>query len=56
MTKGNNIPKYDTVPHGWQKINGAMTAPHEYVWYSNGKSRFGGEYQHGLVKDERRPI
>lgn len=35
----------------WQPIQGATTAPIGYHWESNGKSRFGGEYEAKLVKD-----
>lgn len=41
----------ESVPEGWIKIEGACTAPVGYSWYSNGKSRFGGEYECALVKD-----
>lgn len=41
------------VPDGWKKIEGAMIAPKGYSWYSNGKSRFSGEYECALVKDEQ---
>lgn len=36
----------------WKIMRGAITAPRGYVWICNGKSRFGGEYQHKLVKEE----
>ena len=53
------VPSY-TVPEGWtaeteeiwQPIEGAVNAPVGYHWENNGKSRFGGEYKHRLVKDE----
>lgn len=38
------------LPDEWRKQNGATTAPRGYVWVSNGKSRFGGEYENGLLK------
>lgn len=41
----------DHIPQGWVKIKGAMTAPKGYSWYSNGKSRFCGEYECALIKD-----
>ena len=41
----------ESVPECWVKIKGACTAPKGYSWYSNGKSRFGGEYECALVKD-----
>ena len=46
---------YDEMPEGWALIPNAMTAPKGYAWIWNGKSRFGGEYQQGLLKDERIP-
>lgn len=42
----------DHVPDGWRRIDGAMTAPVGYTWYSNGKSRWGGERKTALVKDK----
>lgn len=47
MIKKNQI--YDSLPEGW-KIRKAGVAPRGYVWIWNGKSRFGGEYRHGLMK------
>jgi hypothetical protein len=41
----------DSIPTGWIKVKGATTAPEGYSWYSNGKSRFSGEYECALVKD-----
>ena len=38
--------------NGWKRIEGALTAPIGYHWENNGKSRFSGEYEHRLVKDE----
>jgi len=41
----------DSLPESWRyldiqtKINGIR-----YEWASNGKSRFGGEYEHALIK------
>lgn len=40
------------MPKGWQILEGASTAPAGYVWISNGKSRFSGEYEHALLKVE----
>jgi len=42
---GHGARYLDEVPEGWKKIEGALTAPKGYEWYSNGKSRFSGEYQ-----------
>lgn len=41
------------VPEGYKKIKGATTAPRGYSWYSNGKSKFSGEYRSVLVKDKQ---
>lgn len=41
----------DHIPPGWKKVKGAETAPKGYSWYTNGKSRFGGEYECALVKE-----
>lgn len=43
--------KIDRVPEGWKVIRGAQTAPIGWVWVCNGKSRFGGEYEHALVPE-----
>lgn len=44
--------KIDSIPEGWKPIRGAQTAPLGWVWICNGKSRFGGEYEHALVPEE----
>lgn len=41
-------------PKGWSKVEGALTAPNGYSWYSNGKSMFGGERESYLYKDEEK--
>ena len=41
---------YDTMPDGWGVIDGAMTAPNDYVWIHNRKSLFSGEHKQGLLK------
>ncbi|MDD3231655.1 MAG: hypothetical protein PHE09_20975 [Oscillospiraceae bacterium] len=46
---GKEAPFYDAVPEGWKRIRGAMTAPLGYCWIWNGKSRFGGECEQGIV-------
>lgn len=40
----------DSLPKGWKWLDGATTAPLGYRWAWNGKSRFGGEFEHALVK------
>ena len=51
---GSEIPVVDKLPKGWKLVYGGTTAPKGYVWCYNGKSRFGGEYEHLLVRVERR--
>ncbi len=36
----------------WKRVKGATTQPKEFVWISNGKSRFGGERKSVLVKED----
>ena len=50
--KQKGVEIKDSVPEGYVKLEGATTAPKGYEWYSNGKSRFGGEYKNALVKKE----
>ena len=52
--KKRGIEIKNSVPKGWIKLEGSTTAPNGYSWYSNGKSRFGGEYKHMLVKDKKK--
>ena len=45
--------KRDSVPEGWVRVRGAMTAPLGWAWVSNGRSRFDpeGGYEHALVPE-----
>lgn len=52
--KQRGVEIKDSVPEGYVKLEGATTAPKGYEWYSNGKSRFGGEYKNALVKKEEK--
>ena len=52
--KQRGVEVKDSVPEGYVKLEGATTAPKGYEWYSNGKSRFGGEYKNALVKKEEK--
>ena len=54
--KEKNVNIYDVKPEGWEKLEGATTAPDGYSWYSNGKSRFGEEYENALVNEESSKI
>lgn len=47
------VKKFDTIPDGWKILEKTNTQPVGYVWISNGKSRFGGEYEHALARDPR---
>lgn len=47
-----NVKIYTEMPEGWTFLDGTTTAPVGYRWIWNRKSRFGGEYLHGLLKDE----
>ena len=42
----------DHVPEGWKVVGGCTNAPAGYRFINNNKSRFGGEYQHALVKED----
>ncbi len=42
----------DHVPEGWRVIGGAVNHPSGYRFINNNKSRFNGEYQHALVKED----
>lgn len=35
------------------ELQGALTAPCGYKWYSNGKSRFNKNYRHYLIKEDK---
>lgn len=52
--KERGVEVRDTIPEGYIPRTGATTAPNGYEWYSNGKSLFGGEYEHVLVKKSAR--
>ena len=48
----DGIEVLDHVPEGWKVVGGATAHPAGYRWINNNKSRFGGEYQHALVKED----
>ena len=50
--KTKEIEYVDSVPEGYKKLEGAMTAPLGYTWYHNGKSIIGKERKTILVKDK----
>ena len=48
----NGIKVLNQVPEGWKVVGGCTNAPAGYRFINNNKSRFGGEYQHALVKED----
>ena len=50
--KEKEIEFVEEVPKGYTKLEGAMTAPSGYTWYSNGKSLLNGERKTILIKDK----
>ena len=46
---GNRYPLKDTLPNGWKKLKGALTAPNGYYWASNGKSFFDKNIERALI-------
>lgn len=47
---GRGIKVIHCLPEGWKEFKSACTAPEGYMWVSNGKSMFGGEFEHALLK------
>ncbi len=47
---GKKTRVFDKMPAGWRILEGATNLPSGYKWICNGKSRFGGEYEHGMLK------
>jgi len=43
--------KLNKKPKGWIKTKGTTTAPNNYYWASNGKSRFSGKRKIALIKE-----
>jgi len=48
----SEIEYVDKAPKGYKEVEGALTAPNGYRWYSNGKSYFDKDRDTVLVKDE----
>ena len=48
----HGVRKLDSPPEGWIPIPHASTPLYGWRWWSNGKSRFGGEYESALVREE----
>ena len=47
------VRKLDDLPKGWRYTTGATTAPKGWRWANNGESRFGGKYEHALVRETK---
>lgn len=45
----NNIETYETIPQGWDKLNGCLTAPIGTVWISNMELFKNGNRKHALL-------
>lgn len=52
FAKKNGIDIFFEIPSGWVKDYDATTAPIGTVWINNRKSRFSGEYEHGLLIED----
>ncbi len=50
---GKTVKRFNTPPKGWKPVENALTNPKGYTWYSNGKSRFSGQYETALVKNKK---
>jgi hypothetical protein len=51
MSKLKEYKILDSLPKGWIYLNNqTILNGISYEWVSNGKSRFGGEYEHALIK------
>ncbi len=49
----NDVELYTSMPSGWRRVMGALTAPRGSMWIYNGKSYFSGERKKALlVKEE----
>jgi hypothetical protein len=47
-----DVELYTSMPSGWKKVIGALTAPRGSIWISNGKSYFSGERRTALLVKE----
>ncbi len=49
----NDVELYTSMPSGWRRVMGALTAPRGSMWIYNGKSLFSRERKIALlVKEE----
>lgn len=44
-------PVKDTLPDGWKRTEGTLTAPNGYYWADNNKSLFSGDREVALIKE-----
>lgn len=49
--KSKNITVYDSVPDGWVRTIGALTAPRGYFWANNGGNPFDGTCKRALIRE-----
>lgn len=54
--KQTEIEYLDKAPEGYKEVEGALTAPNGYRWYSNGKSYFDKDRDTVLVKDQEQKV
>lgn len=47
------VLKLETLPKGWMRLKGALTAPRGWYWASNRKSPFSGEREVALIRDPK---
>lgn len=47
-----DVELYTSMPLGWKKMIGALTAPRGSIWICNGKSYFSGERKTALLVKE----
>ncbi|MCI8727771.1 MAG: hypothetical protein HFG66_17045 [Hungatella sp.] len=47
-----DVEPYTSMPLGWRRIIGALTAPRGSMWIYNGKSYFSGERKTALLVKE----
>ncbi|MFA6878573.1 MAG: hypothetical protein WCQ76_06695 [Fusobacterium sp.] len=45
----NNIDIYKTIPEGWEKLNGCLTAPYGTTWISNMATFKSGNRKRGIL-------
>ena len=45
----NDVELYTSMPSGWRRVMGALTAPRGSMWIYNGKSNFSKERKTALL-------